>query len=241
MLANMTLDGMVRLLKKNYWTNPNGTINRRHNNDKVNLVRYADDITVTARSKEVLEEIKELIEDFLNERGLELSRRKTQITHISQGFNFLGWNFRKYSGKLLIKPAKEAYHSIINRIRELIKKNNTENQDTLIKILNPVIRGWCNYHSSACSKASYQKLDRDIFQALWSWAKRRHPKRAKQWIKDRYWQTSNTRGWIFATEDERLIFASDTKITRHRLIKFAANPYLQEYEDYYRNRRLKLN
>ena len=53
----------------------------------------------------------------------------------------MGWNFRKYNGKLLIKPAKEAYHSIINKIRELIKKNNTAKQNTLIKILNPVIRG----------------------------------------------------------------------------------------------------
>jgi RNA-directed DNA polymerase len=179
-----------------------------------------------------------LITDFLAERGLELSQRKTKITHISQGFNFLGWNFRKYKGKLIINPSKEAYHSIIDKIRKLIKKNNTIKQSRLIKILNPVIRGWCNYHSSACSKESYQKLDRDIFHALWSWSKRRHPNKAKGWIKKRYWKKNNTHDWIFASENEELIFASDTKISRHWLIKFAANPYLPKYEDYYLRRKL---
>jgi RNA-directed DNA polymerase len=235
----MTLDGMEMLLKRKYWTNQVGTINRRYNNNKVNIVRYADDFVVTAKSKEVLIEIKELIEEFLNKRGLELSRRKTKIIHINKGFDFLGWNFRKYSGKLIIKPSKSSYKSIINEIRVLIKKNNTTNQDTLIKILNSKIRGWCNYHNSACSKQSYQKLDSDIFQALWRWANRRHPNRGKQWIKDRYWKSNNTRSWIFASSDNKLLYASDTKINRHRLIKFDANPYLKEYEEYYLARKLK--
>ena len=163
-LANMTLDGMLDLLKRNYWTNQNGTINRRYNQHKVNLVRYADDFVITANSKEVLEDIKEIVESFLNERGLELSRRKTKITHISQGFNFLGWNFRKYSGKLIIKPSKEAYQSIINEIRELIKKNNTTKQSRLIKILNTKIRGWCNYHNTACSKRVTRNLTEIFFK-----------------------------------------------------------------------------
>ena len=195
-------------------------------------------LVITAKSKSVLEEIKELLTEFLNERGLELSQRKTKITHISQGFDFLGWNFRKYSGKLIIKPSKEAYKSIIDKIRNLIKKNNTAKQSTLIKILNPVIRGWCNYHSCVCAKESYQRLDRDIFQALWGWSKRKYPNRAKSWIKDKYWEFDDTRNWIFATKDEKLIAASETEISRHWLIKFAANPYLKEYEDYYLRRKL---
>ena len=234
----MTLDNLLDTLKRNYWTNHLGTVNRRYNDDKVNLVRYADDFIVTAKSKEVLEDIKELIEDFLDERGLELSKRKTRITHINQGFDFLGWNFRKYSAKLIIKPSKEAYKSVTRKIRKLIKNNSTIKQKRLIKILNPIIRGWCNYHSSACSKESYQKLDRDIFQALWRWAKRRHPNRRKEWIKDRYWGANETRDWIFKTEKEELRFASDTEVARHCLIKFAANPYLPKYDDYYLNRKL---
>ncbi|WP_018248788.1 group II intron reverse transcriptase/maturase [Orenia marismortui] len=240
-LANMTLDGLEELLKRKYWTNSRGTINRKYNRvNKINLVRYADDFVVTATNKEVLEEAKELIEEFLKERGLELSKEKTKITHINTGFNFLGWNFRKYNGKLIIKPSKESYKSIINEIRKKIKKNRTAKQENLIRILNQKIRGWCNYHRSACSKKSYQSLDRDIFHALWSWAKRRHPNKTKQWIKNRYWIRNETRDWIFSDRNIKLIFASDTKIIRHRLIKFAANPYLKEYDKYYLRRKLRL-
>ncbi|OCL25189.1 group II intron reverse transcriptase/maturase [Orenia metallireducens] len=240
-LANMTLDGLEELLKRKYWTNSRGTINRKYNRrNKINLVRYADDFVVTATNKEVLEEARELIEGFLKERGLELSREKTEITHINTGFDFLGWNFRKYNGKLIIKPSKESYKSIINEIRTKIKENKTIKQENLIKILNSKIRGWCNYHRSACSKKSYQSLDRDIFYALWSWAKRRHPNKAKQWIKDRYWIRTETRDWTFSVGNIKLIFASDTKIIRHRLIKFAANPYLKEYDKYYLRKKLRL-
>lgn len=237
----MTLDGLEELLKRKYWTNSRGTINRKYNRrNKINLVRYADDFVVTATNKEVLEEARELIEGFLKERGLELSREKTEITHVNTGFDFLGWNFRKYNGKLIIKPSKESYKSIINEIRTKIKENKTIKQENLIKILNSKIRGWCNYHRSACSKKSYQSLDRDIFYALWSWAKRRHPNKAKQWIKDRYWIRTETRDWTFSVGNIKLIFASDTKIIRHRLIKFAANPYLKEYDKYYLRRKLRL-
>lgn len=239
-LANITLDGLEMLLKKKYWTNSRGTINRKYNRvNKINLVRYADDFVVTATNKEVLKEAKELIEEFLRERGLELSKEKTKITHINTGFNFLGWNFKKYNDKLIIKPSKESYKSIINQIRKVIKKNRTIKQENLIKILNSKIRGWCNYHKSACSKKSYQSLDKDIFYALWGWAKRRHPNKPKQWLKDRYWITNNNRDWIFSDGNIKLIFASDTRIVRHRLIKFSANPYLKEYDRYYIDRKLK--
>lgn len=68
----------------------------------------ADDFIITGRSKEALEEIKPLVVDFLQERGLTLSEEKTKITHIDDGFDFLGYNIRKYKGVLLIKPSKRA-------------------------------------------------------------------------------------------------------------------------------------
>ena len=78
---------------------------RKH---QVNFVRYADDFIITGKSKELLEnEVKPLVENFLKERGLTLSVEKTKATHIEEGFDFLGWNFRKYDGKLLIKPSKK--------------------------------------------------------------------------------------------------------------------------------------
>jgi len=240
-LANMTLDGLEMLLKQEYWTNKHGTINRKYNKEnKINLVRYADDFVVTATNKEVLLEAKELIASFLKERGLELSREKTKITNINDGFDFLGWNFRKYRGKLIIKPAKKSYKSIINKIRGVIKKHKTIKQSALIKKVNSKIIGWCNYHRSACSKKTFQRLDRDIFKALWNWVKRRHPNKPKKWLKKNYWQSNETRDWIFSDGEVKLRFASDTKIVRHRLIKFDANPYLQEYDKYYLKRNSKL-
>ena len=81
---------------------------KKGNRSQVNLVRYADDFIITSRTKERLEnEVKPLVENFLKERGLTLSVEKTKITHIEEGFDFLGWNFRKYDGKLLIKPSKK--------------------------------------------------------------------------------------------------------------------------------------
>ncbi|WP_286169763.1 group II intron maturase-specific domain-containing protein [Halocella sp. SP3-1] len=152
---------------------------------------------ITATNKEVLEEIKIIIEDFLKKRGLELSEEKTEITHINKGFNFLGWNFRKYDGKMIIKPSKKSYKSIMKEIREEIKKQKTIKQRDLIRILNPKIRGWCNYHRTACSKKSYQRMDRDIFQALWKWAKRRHPKKPSKWTKGKYWKSEgNVTGYF---------------------------------------------
>src|SRR6056297_2947818 len=95
--ANLTLNGMATMLKECYWKNSVGTIHKQYNKNKVNITVYADDFVVTAKSKEILEEIQTKIEEFLKERGLELSREKTKITHIKEGFDFLGWNFRKYN------------------------------------------------------------------------------------------------------------------------------------------------
>jgi len=96
-LANITLNGMGAMLKQKYWSNRVGTIDRQYNKEKVNITVYADDFVVTASRKETLQDIKVMIEAFLKTRGLELSKEKTVITHIDQGFNFLGWSFRKYN------------------------------------------------------------------------------------------------------------------------------------------------
>jgi len=98
----MTLDGIESFL------------NERYPDMKVHFIRYADDFLITAPSKEVAEEICELIRVFLAERGLELSESKTLITHINDGFDFLGWSFRKYDGTLLVKPSKESIEPVAN-------------------------------------------------------------------------------------------------------------------------------
>ena len=75
--------------------------------DKVNVCVYADDFIITGATPEILEKkVKPVVVSFLEERGLTLSEEKTKITHINDGFDFLGMNIRKYNGKCIIKPAK---------------------------------------------------------------------------------------------------------------------------------------
>ena len=119
----------------------------------MNLTRYADDFIVTGDSKELLkEEVKPLIMDFLKIRGLELALEKTKITHINNGFDFLGFNIRKYDGKLLIKPSKDSIRDISSKLKNIISSNKQAKQKNLIYLLNPIIRGWANYYQHVVPK-----------------------------------------------------------------------------------------
>lgn len=236
-LANMTLDGMERVIKEQYWASSTGHIRVHNNKHKVNLIRYADDFIVTADSKEVAENLKKIIVKFLVDRGLTLSEEKTRITHIKEGFDFLGWNFRKYQDKLLIKPSKGSCKHIAEKVRYLIRKHRAFGQDDLIRILNPVIRGWCNYHRGMVSKEAFKNLDSVLIKALWKWARRRHPSKSWKWVKERYWKCIDTRDWIFATEENTLILAGRMKIIRHKMIKLDKISFLKEHQKYFQLRK----
>lgn len=235
-LANITLDGMEGILQKEYWTNMKGTVDRQHNKKKVYLTRYADDFVVTATTEETLLEIKERIRVFLKERGLEFSEEKTQIVDINDGFDLLGWNFRKYKNKLLIKPSEKSIANIVEKLKRIIKEMRNSKQSELIDRLNPIITGWCNYHRVVCSKKTFQDIDSIIFESLWKWAKGRHQTKSREWIKEKYWIREGQRDWIFSDKKKKLKFAADTKIIRHTLVKLEANPYLPKYREYYEKR-----
>ncbi|MGL5575326.1 MAG: group II intron reverse transcriptase/maturase [Sarcina sp.] len=239
-LANMTLDGIDELLDKKYWSNSKGSISVKYNKHKVNFIRYADDFIITADTEEIAKEIKEEIKSFLNVRGLELSDEKTLITKVEDGFDFLGWNFRTYKGKLLIKPSKKSIQNICKNTRNLIAKNKATTQEDLIKKLNPIIRGWGNYHQGAVSKDIYSDVDNAIHQALWNWANRRHGKQSKKRTKNKYWQTINGRQWVFTCNDTRLIKLSDIRIVRHPKLKIEMNPFIKEGQTYFEERRFKI-
>jgi RNA-directed DNA polymerase len=240
-LANLTLDGIEPLLLEKFKK-------KGRNNQKVNFVRYADDFIITGASRETLEkEVRPVIEEFLAERGLTLSQEKTKITHIEEGFNFLGYNIRKYNDKLLIKPAKENIQAVMRKIRGIIKSNKMSDQGALIKKLNPVIQGWANYYKNCVAKEIFANTDHKIWQCLWQWAKRRHQNKGLRWIKEKYFLSENGRNWIFAVDiDEApkgkkptrttLKKMSDTKIKRHTKIKAEANPFDPEWESYFEQR-----
>ncbi|OTH32702.1 group II intron reverse transcriptase/maturase, partial [Pseudomonas aeruginosa] len=159
-LANLVLDGLEAKLdaafgRKRY---ANGVQTRL----MVNYVRYADDFIVTGRSKELLEqEVMPIIKDFMRERGLTLSPEKTKITHIDEGFDFLGQNVRKYNGKLLIKPSNANVATFLEKVRSAVKGNKALDQPRLIRMLNPMIQGWANYHQHVVSKATFARVDHE--------------------------------------------------------------------------------
>ncbi|KAF5433071.1 RNA-directed DNA polymerase [Candidatus Methanophagaceae archaeon] len=237
-LANMTLDGLEVAIASRYYVTKRGIIDKgRCNPHKVNFVRYADDFIVTAASEEIADELAVLVKSFLKERGLELSDEKTQIIHIDDGFDFLGWNFRKYKGKLLIKPSKKAIDIVTRKISDVIKRAKAWNQENLIDALNPIVIGWSNYHQSVVSAEVFSKQDNRMWNMLWRWAKRRHQDKSKNWIIKKYWHSDGSRNRVFSTERNRLKLFSDTKIVRHTSLKLAKNPYLDS--EYFKQRKLR--
>ncbi len=230
-LANVTLNGLESGLHAHLRERMGKT---KAAGLKVNVVRYADDFVITGSSKELLEdEVKPWVEGFLKERGLELSMEKTRIVHISEGFDFLGWNFRKYSGKMLIKPSKKNEQSNYCKVKEVISSNKTVRQYDLIDLLNPILRGWANYHSPVVAKMAFNRMDHLIHRAIWRWAKRRHPNKRVDWVRKKYFHSVELRNWVFAGpgmdwhgrwRQATLHTFADTPIRRHQKVKGATTP-----------------
>jgi RNA-directed DNA polymerase len=241
-LSNLVLDGMEKMLKDKFGKRRLG----------INLIRYADDFIATARTKEMLtEKIKPLLTGFLEERGLELSEEKTKITHINEGFDFLGQNIRKYPAgmnrrKLLIKPAKDNVKTFLKNIRNKIRNSGSMTQADLIRTLNPIIRGWVNYHKTVVSKATFSKIDHEIWCALWRWAKRKHQKKGNKWVFRKYFTQQGLRNYCFYAIQKRkkgkakeynLVKAADKPIIRHIKIRCKANIFNPEHEEYFEARK----
>jgi RNA-directed DNA polymerase len=245
-LANLTLDGLEAKLRQHFpFARDNGTGGYKLKY-KVKLVRFADDFIITGNSKELLEnEVKPLVEQFMGERGLILSEEKTRITHIDEGFDFLGQNIRKYKGKLIIKPAKKNRANFLRKIRELIKTNQQIAAGKLIVQLNPRIRGWANFHQHVVSSEIFKQVDRAVFQTLWRWVKRRHPGKGGKWLRKRYFKTVGNRNWVFfgsiiekngQHREVQLFSAASVPIKRHIKVQEQANPYDPKWEVYFERR-----
>src|SRR5207237_2511534 len=137
---------------------------------QVNVVRYADDFLITARTPELLnEKIIPAVKTFLAERGLELSEEKSKITDIETGFDFLGANIRKYNGTLLMKPSHASVKGFLGSIRGAIRAHAGGALRELIRLLNPRIRGWANYYRNIVSSEVFTAVDNAIFDAMVRW------------------------------------------------------------------------
>ena len=243
-LANLALNGLEAELVA-YLHRQLGTVKARK--AMVNVIRYADDFIISGASKELLEElVKPWVEQFLATRGLELSAEKTKITHIGAGFDFLGWHFRKYNGKYLTKPSRKNVKAFYEKVRGVMSAGKTVRQEDLIKMLNPILRGWALYHQPVVAKETFSRLDALIFRALWRWARRRHNNKGAMWVKRRYFHTIGTRNWVFAVRQEgtgpeapmlALYRLAGTPIVRHAKIKAEFNPFDPAFEQYAEKRR----
>ena len=239
-LANMALDGLQSLLDKcvkKYQVNYKKIV------PKIHLVRYADDFIVTAKDKETIEKvILPLVRNFLAERGLTLSEEKTKITHISDGFDFLGFNVRKFpNNTLLTQPSNDANKRFCDKIRKVIESNKCVKQRSLIKMLNPIITGWGNYYKYGTSGQAFHRVDWEIFKKIWQWARRRHPQKCKGWVKERYFRTVNGRSWRFVADMEKgakirtieLKYLPNFHHEKFAKVQHYANPYDPVDKPYY--------
>lgn len=233
-LSNLTLDGLEQAV--------HAAVPRRV---RVNFIRYADDFIITGKSKRLLEEVvKPVVERFLKERGLTLSAEKTHITHITNGFTFLGQTFRKVGNKLFIKPSKEGVQALISKVGTLIRKYTSAPMEALIGKLNQVLRGWANYHRHVVASEAFSRVDSYVFHQLWRMLRRRHNNKSKEWIIDHYWKATGKK-WIFSVIRKvkrksriyQVIRVGSIGIRRHIKIKAEANPYLQEFAFYFHQRR----
>ena len=233
-LANYVLDGLEEHIWKDINIGARGVVQSK-NLHKVHMIRYADDFIVTGDSQETLEKVKESIVSFMTERGLELSEEKTLTTNIHKGFDFLGWNFRKYNDKLIIKPSTKSVTHFYEKLSDTVEHLLPAEQYLLIIKLNQQLRGWCNYHSSVCSKDTFEKIDYLLFKKLLWWMKRRHSNKHVHKYYAKYWKTIGTRKNVFTDGKWILVSCAYTPIVRHPKLKEGRNPYLDT--DYFTNRK----
>ncbi len=231
----------------------------------LSLIRYADDFVVLHEDLEVIKLCKVKIEEWLSDLSLELKPSKTRISHTlnqvedeKPGFNFLGFNIRQFpvgkyqSGKnrrgllgfkTIITPSKESQKRHYHKVSEVIKMSRGIDQVTLIKKLNPIIRGWCNYYSTVVSEKIFSRIWHLVVHKLLKWGLHRHRNKGRRWIQSKYFHTVGGDNWTFSTREDKnpLILRkarrgkqpkrqtlrqhSDTDIIRHVKVKGNASPY----------------
>jgi RNA-directed DNA polymerase len=234
-IATMALNGLEAAVKT--------TVARR--GACINVIRYADDFIITGATPEILmKEVKPVVKAFLGARGLYLSEEKTQLCHIEEGFDFLGFNVRKYNQKLLIKPSRDKVASFMERIRDYIKSNVSVPADRFLRGLNSRLRGFANFYRHMVSKKTYSEIDQQVYQLLRNWMLRRHRNKTLAWCKRKYIKRWGTR-WQFTVstvksdkvKSIRLFKVADLPIIRHIKVRGNAHPYDPLYAEYFEQRR----
>ncbi|WP_293071098.1 group II intron maturase-specific domain-containing protein [Okeania sp. SIO2B3] len=204
------------------------------------IVRYADDFVILHEDIKVVLQAKNVIQEWLNQVGLELKPEKTKIAHTLEeyegnqpGFDFLGFTIRqwkvkttKQGFKTLIKPSSKSIKTYYRKLASICDSHKNVPTKALIVKLNPVIRGWANYYSSVVSKEVLTKIDHLLWKRLWRWTSRRHPNKSAKWVKKKYFSgCKETRNWVLNDGEYILSQHSDVPIVRHIKVKGNKSPY----------------
>jgi RNA-directed DNA polymerase len=217
------------------------------------LVRYADDFAVCCHTQGQAQQVKARLAEWLAPRGLVFNDGKTRIVHLTEGFDFLGVNVRRYrNGKLLIKPSPAAIERLRKRLAAEMRALRGSNAAAVIAALNPIIRGWAAYYRGVVSSKIYGDLDSYMWKLTYRWAKRTHSGKPKRWVVYRYFgrfDKARNDHWVFgnrAGADEHgsvphLIKFAWTDIVRHQLVTGAASPDDPSLTDYWARRRRRVN
>ena len=216
------------------------------------VVRYADDLVACCHSRQQAEQVKAQLAAWLAPRGLVFNEDKTKIVHLTEGFDFLGFNVRRYrNGKLLIKPGTAAVRRLRSRLAAEMRALRGSNAAAVLAALNPIIRGWAAYYRGVVSSKIFGELDDYVWKLTWRWAKRTHCGKPKRWVARRYFgkfdKFRNDR-WVFgnrAGADERgsvphLVKFSWTPIVRHQMVTGTASPGDPDLADYRATRRQRV-
>jgi RNA-directed DNA polymerase len=241
-LFNVALHGIEKAAGIRYYTT--GRDAGSAVTDSPVLVRYADDFVVMCRSRDQAEQVKERLREWLAPRGLAFNEDKTRIVHAEDGFDFLGFNVRRYHGKLLIKPSAAAQRRIRERLRVEMISLRGANIGAVLRKINPIVRGWSAYYRTVVSSEIFTALDNHMWRLAYKWAKHSHPNKPKHWIADKYFgrfNKSRQDRWVLGDRESGayLLKFSWTKIVRHRLVKGAASPDDPSLASYWAERRQK--
>jgi RNA-directed DNA polymerase len=221
------------------------------------LVRYADDMVVCCYSRQQAEQVKAQLADWLAPRGLVFNEDKTRIVDLEEGFDFLGFNLRRYRyrhqpAKLLIRPSQDAVRRIRHRLAEELRNLRGCNAMAVIARLNPIIRGWAAYYRGVVSSKVFNALDNHMWWLTYRWARHSHPTKSKKWIVRRYFGRFNkfrNNQWVFGARDHVVNDRGDvaflvkfawTAIVRHQLVAGRASPDDPHLIDYWVARRRKV-
>jgi len=247
LLANIALNGMEEVLNISYRKRMRKEYEYYVSEGDYRVVRYADDFVIFANSKEEIKAVYGILGSYLKERGLELAEDKTRITHISDGFDFVGFNFRRYKTfngfKHLCKPSKESIKGFKSKVAEICKQLHGQNVDVLINHLNPLIRGTANYWKPTVAKTIFSKMDNYIWGRIYKFVKRLHPNKPWYWIKKKYFPFYHDGkyygNWVLTgpKEGNILIKMVWTPIRRRAMIKYNYSPYDKSKSEYFMKRK----